>query len=765
MAAHYAHSLPGRPESEWEPLEQHLTRVAELARAFARRFDAGDWGYLAGLWHDVGKYRPEFQLRLRGETVHAPHAGVGAALAHTKQPALGKLLAFVIAGHHTGLANLKDSSTSPTPLSETLTEFREIADQILEIASPTVLGAEIPALPQWFQDLYQRSDPEARIRHQAFFIRMLFSALVDADRLQTAEFYAKAEGREPDHKRLMYDTLKELRDRLDRYIDHKRDEAQRNAATPMNQLRAEVLDACRKAALGDPGIFSLTVPAGGGKTLSAMSFAIKHAIRREMDRVIVVIPYTSIIKQNAERYKEAFSPDGSSPDDTNVLEHHSAIDEQRRKEENAESELRRQTAAENWDAPVVVTTSVQFFESLFSNHPSRCRKLHRVAKSVIILDEVQTLPPALLLPILDGLKELTASYGCTVVLSTATPPALEQRSYLPDGLSGVKPIVHDPARLFESAAAQRVRVEWRVSKVTPYEGLAVELNSYEQVLAIVHRRQDARELCEMLPKEDRFHLSALMCPAHRIDRLQLIEQRLRDRKRCRLVSTQLVEAGVDIDFPVVYRALAGLDSLAQSAGRCDREGRRSLEAGEPAGRFVVFRAPTLPPPGTLRTAMEITDVLLQLARTEPELNGGLDPFNPRHGELYFRHLYAAKQLDQHQILTEVKQMNFANVNAKFQMIDKNGMRPIVVPYGEGLARAEAYAKNPTRETRRALQPFVVDVNRWYFDHLRSRGLVECLDGNDSVGLPTALFRDWYDEEEFGLNPDPEAPLAPDVLIQ
>ena len=765
MEEHYAHSLPGRPPTDWEPLEEHLTCVADLARQFARRFDATDWGYLAGLWYDVVKYRPEFQLRLRGENVHAPHAGVGAALAHTKHQALGKLLAFVIAGHRTGLANLKDSSTPPPPLTDSLREYREIGSQVSDIGDPTIIGTRISELPNWFQSLYQGCGPTARARHQAFFIRMLFSALVDADQLQTATFYAKAEARDPDHKRLKYDALTELRDRLDRHIDRKRDTAQRNAATPMNRLRGEVLDACRKAAERTAGVFSLTVPTGGGKTLSAMSFAINHAIRNEMDRVIVVIPYTSIIKQKAKRYKEALSEDGSTPDEKNVLEHHSAIDEQRRKEENAKQELRRQTAAENWDAPIIVTTSVQFFESLFSNHPSRCRKLHHVAKSVVILDEVQTLSPALLLPILVGLKELTDHYGCTIVLSTATPPALEQRPSLPDGLSGVKPIIHDPQRLFESPAARRVRVEWRVIEATPYEELAAALNGHEQVLAIVHRRQDARELCEMLRKDRRFHLSALMCPAHRIDRLKRIEKRLRDGQRCRLVSTQLIEAGVDVDFPVVYRALAGVDSLAQSAGRCDREGRRSMEVGEPAGRFVVFRAPTPPPAGTLRTAMETTDMLLQLARTEPELDGSLDPFNPKHGELFFRYFYSAKRLDQFQILTEIEQRNFANVNAKFQMIDNNGMQPIVVPYGEGLSRAKAYADNPTRETKRALQPFIVEVNRRYFDHIRNRGLVECLDDNDSVGLPTELFRGWYDEEEFGLNPDSEAPLAPDVMIQ
>ncbi|HTQ40926.1 MAG TPA: DEAD/DEAH box helicase [Pirellulales bacterium] len=522
-----------------------------------------------------------------------------------------------------------------------------------------------------------------------------------------------------------------------------------------------MLDACREAAVSGPGFFSLTVPTGGGKTLSGMSFALRHAVRNKLERVIVVIPFTSIITQNAHCYQDAFGELAFSGK-SNVLEHHSAIDQQKRAEEHSEQELLRQTAAENWDAPVVVTTTVQFFESQFSNHPSRCRKLHRIARSVIILDEVQTLPPRLLLPILHALKQLVRHYGCSIVLSTATPPALEARSSFAVGLKNVTPIIKDAGKLFSSPAARRVAVEWRIERPTPYEDIAAEMATHQQALTIVHLRKDARQLCELLQPEGRFHLSALMCPAHRIERIAAVDNQLKARHVCRLVSTQLIEAGVDVDFPVVYRALAGLDSLAQSAGRCDREGLRTLRAGKPAGRFIIFRAITQPPPGTLRKGVETTQKLFELQSSEPRLVGGLDLLNPDHALLYFEQFYELNHLDQNQVLREIGELNFATISEKFQMIADNGMRSIVVPWKEGRERAARYQAEPSLQTVRALQPYLVQVNKMYFDNIAGRGMIEVAD--NSIGLPTPLFSsDWY-SDEFGLQPDPQADISPDALI-
>lgn len=740
----YAHSLEGRPEDEWEPLEVHLEQVADLAREFASKFGAGEWGYLAGLWHDLGKYQADFQKRLRGARIHAPHAGIGAALAATKDARRGLPLAFAIAGHHTGLTNAADSSLGRKPLGEVL---REYAPLTTKLPAEAVQRAQIalPPLPNWL------ASQTTELFAITFFTRMLFSALVDADRLQTGAFYARAECRSASHELLNHEDLDKLRDRLDRFIDRKASDK----PTQMNSLRGAVLAACRARASDSPGMFSLTVPTGGGKTLSAMSFGLRHAVANHLSRVIVVIPFTSIIEQNAKVYRDALGANGQV-DQYNVLEHHSGVDEQKRQDENSEAELRRQTAAENWDAPIVVTTTVQFFESLLSDHPSCCRKLHNIAKSVVILDEVQTLPPGNLLAILESLRELVDHYGCTIVLSTATPPALQRREALPRGLEGVRPIIAEPQALFDSAAARRVDVEWRVSKVTPFAELAAEIAAHKskQVLTIVHRRKDARDLAGLLPQATRFHLSALMCPAHRLQRIEEIRERLAKKKPCLVVSTQLIEAGVDVDFPVVYRALAGLDSLAQSAGRCNREGKISG-----LGEFIVFCAESEPPPGTLRKAMQATKRLLDL---QGELPGGmLDPFNLEHARLFFQELYRMEELDRNKVITLLNGLSFASAARAFRMIDNDGMRPIAVTWGDGAARIEQFRRNPDIQTQRALQPYLVQVNQRYFDHLVARGIIE--PWQDYLGLPTSLFKDWYDPE-FGLNPDMDAAIAPDVMI-
>lgn len=747
----YAHTVESRPKSGWEYLSDHLRDVGKTSANFTSRFRAKDWGQFVGLMHDIGKYRPEFQQRLEDTSIQAPHAAPGAAVF-----AANKILlpaAFAVAGHHVGLANLQDSANGPTPLAVALRIPPELLTAIRERLVSDFAVPDDPTLPTWLAT----DDALKFKRRLAFFTRMLFSSLVDADRLETDHFYARVENRPAKKEMLDYLPIYDLAMKLDVFIDSLSRDA---SDTAVNGLRARVLKDCRDAAAKPPGLFSLTVPTGGGKTLSGMSFALNHALSHDLDRVIVVIPYTSIITQNAEAYKQAFGE--VSSDAGNVLEHHSGIDEQQRYNENSEAEVRRKLAAENWDAPIVVTTTVQFFESLFSNHPSRCRKLHRIAKSVIILDEVQTLPPKYLIPIVSVLNELTTNYGCSVVLSTATPPALTQPT-IREGLTGVEPIVADFSSLFASPAARRVTTEWRIDQPTAFDSLALEIKNEEQVLAIVHRRQDARDLAELLPHKGRFHLSAMMCPAHRAKRIKEIRSALKNGDTCRLVSTQLIEAGVDVDFPVVYRALAGLDSLAQSAGRCDREGKRTDAAGHPAGRFVVFRAETSPPPGVLQAALQTTDILYRLKNEEPRLNGELDPFNPDHGTLFFERLYRDLDKDRHNIQHETEQFNFANVDAEFTMIDSAGMRPIVVDWEDGRRRIDQFVSHPSRQHARALQPYIVQVNARYFDYVMNRGIIDSwYDG--SLGLASAtLFGDWYDED-LGLLPDQDAPLSPDVMV-
>lgn len=757
----YAHTTPG-PIETWEPLEQHLHAVGERASALASGFGAEAWGRLAGLWHDLGKYSPEFQAYLRGRLASGgEHAGLGAALAAKSNSGWSRLLSFVIAGHHAGLAN-NDSNAQvngdergglPTPLTQRLRENAARLSELLPLLPPSIVTRPLPPPPSSLAEIGKSGDRDEASRAITFWTRMLFSALVDADRLETAEFYARhAPAARRDRPR--HDSIAALRDRLDGAID---DLARRAHADPMSPLRAEVLQACRSAASRPPGRYSLTVPTGGGKTLAAMSFALNHTHPRGADqrlrRVIVVIPYTSIIEQNAAVYRKILGAD-------NVLEHHSNLDEARLSEADPEREARRKLAAENWDAPVVVTTTVQFLESLYSNHPSRCRKLHNIARSVIILDEVQTLPPHLLAPILDALRELTARYGCTVVLSTATPPALAQRSDRLRGLEDVEEIIRNPADL--ARRARRVHVSWEIEEPVPYSSLARRLAGHERVLAIVHRRRDARELAEAVEREaggaGLFHLSALMCPAHRLAVLERIRETLSRGGPCRVVATQLVEAGVDLDFPIVYRALAGLDSIAQAAGRCDREGRlTAARGGEPGGRLIVFRPETDPPPGVLTKAAQSTSTLLSL-------RGQLDPFDPDTCRDFFHDLYGKHDLDQHGILRACQQLNFATIAARFRMIDALS-RPVVVVWSgmreEIAARIEAFHNAPTREAQRALQPFIVQVSPQHHSALLTAGALESL--HDRVEVLTEPFWSRYDNR-FGLDIAIDGAMDPEVAI-
>lgn len=732
MTSVYAHSRPGESEQTWEPLVEHLHRVADRAALFASAFQSERWGYLAGLWHDLGKYRGEFQRRLRGSREQVEHAGLGAALAVSKGSA-ALPLAFAIAGHHAGLANLQtQGETSQQPL---VTRLRDNAAALAALTSALprdIADRDIPSLPPFIQPTHEGvCDNEALTRRLELWTRFLFSALVDADRLATEAFYDPTRRPRP-----AFQTIPQLRDRLDSHTEGFR------ADTTVNRLRAEVRGYCVAAAKESPGAFSLTAPTGSGKTLSAMAFALHHAERHGHRRVIVVIPYTSIIEQNALVYREVFG-------DRDVIEHHSGLDEARLLETNREAELRRQLAAENWDAPIIVTTTVQFFESLFSNRPSVCRKLHNVAGSVIILDEAQSLPAGYLHCILDALCELTTTYGCTVVISTATQPALGRRDALPTGLEGVREIVPDPEQL--SRALNRVTIQWPPEEEPPppFEALAARLMHHEQVLAVVHSRKDARELARLLNESGRYHLSALMCPAHRSATLRKIKAQKSGGSPCRVVSTQLIEAGVDIDFPVVYRALAGLDSLAQAAGRCNREG--ALDRGN----FVVFRAPTRPPAGVLRLGLESTEALLE------EHGGALDLSQGAFFEEYFRILYGKCETDRKGVQTAREQLNFATVAQLVQLIEDGYHVPVVVPWGDSTDRVRAFAQWPTRETRRALQPYIVQATDFELNRLTALGAVECL--HDSLHVLEATFRELYDPT-FGLMTDVPANPNPAALI-
>jgi len=683
----FAHSRENRPESEWEPLVDHLRAVERRAAEHAAAFDSAPWGALAGRWHDLGKYLPELQERLRGSPVRVDHASPGAVLGEEVGSIGGTSLAFAIAGHHAGLANRESRGEArQLPLSDRLEAGRPGLARVRDAADRELIVVEQPPLPPFLQRLPAASTTEkdrSRRRHE-LWTRFLFSALVDADRLETARFYDR--GRPESN----FDSISTLRERLDAGLTGFA------ADTPVNEMRARVLADCRARAELPPGLFSLSVPTGGGKTLSGMAFALRHAELHGLRRVVVAIPYTSIIEQNAAIYADTLGGH-------NVIEHHSAIDEQQAMEDDRERETRRRLAAENWDAPVIVTTNVQLFESLFSNEPSRCRKLHNLARSVIVLDEAQALPPEFLDCALDALRELVEVYGCTVVLCTATQPALTRRESLPMGFEpgSVREIIEDPRTLAE--ALERVSVHWPEPGVTPYEAVARDLKRHDRALAIVHLREDARTLAKLLPPEHRFHLSALMCAAHRSEVLAEVRQRLLDGLPCRLVATQLIEAGVDVDFPVVYRALAGLDSVAQAAGRCNRNGKI------PRGDLHVFRAETNPPPGLLRIGLQ--SAVAMLAAHGPDLRI-TDADQMEH---YFRIYYGKCKTDGKGVQPERANRNFATVAGRVRLIEDDWSVPLVVPWGDAMERVRRHEANPTRETARALQRYIVQVRKTAFE--------------------------------------------------
>lgn len=665
-------------------LSEHLAGVGRLAQLFGDRLGSGDWARLAGLWHDLGKYAGAFQKMIREENGVEAHiegdasgprdhstAGAVLVLQRARQEGRegeGLPVAFAIAGHHAGLADLAD-------LRDRLKKKGDCLDRALAGRPPqALLEHGLPSMPAFAGTMEQKR------RRLELWTRMLFSALCDADFLDTEAFFDT--GRTA--LRGNHASIATLGARLSTFLDVK--EA---GATPseVNRVRAEVRQACIAASARTPGVFSLTVPTGGGKTLAGLAFALEHARTNGLDRVVVAIPFTSITEQSAKVYRDALGTD-------DVLEHHSALDVDT---ENP----RNRISSENWDAPVVVTTTVQLFESLFANRPRDCRKLHRLARSVIVLDEAQTLPPGLLEPILDVLQQLVQDFGATLVICTATQPALARRPALSVGFERIEEIV--PADVCAFERLRRVRVLWPPDTSTPtaYPVLAQALVGERDVLAIVHRRKDARLLCEELDRlagsPSTVHLSALMCPRHRSRVLARIKEEKLRGEQVRLVSTQLVEAGVDVDFRVVYRALGGLDSLAQAAGRCNREGRL-----DGLGELRVFVAPTEPPPGVPATALGITRGMLAV--------GPVDLFDPETHRRFFELLYGFKNLDEKAVQKAREGLQFRTVAGLVRLVEDDWSAPVIVPYDGAAERvAELERLGPSRARLRALQPFSINV--------------------------------------------------------
>lgn len=715
VLTYYAHSAENLPESQWQTQLGHARNVGEMAAGFANYFGSQEIARYIGQLHDLGKYTPEFAARLRGGK-KVDHATAGAKIAFERWQQIGRLMAFCIAGHHAGLANGAGEGDNRRTLSQRLA--LQFGSDIPQLDS--VWQQEIP-LPEKLPSPPLKADAHHKWFSYAFFTRMLYSCLVDADFLDTEAFYAQLENQAVPHGN--YPELTDLHHAFNQFITAFRQRTthtapqneaeQRNAA--LNRLRSDILDHAVAGAAQTPGLFTLTVPTGGGKTFTSMAFALEHAKQHGMRRVIYVIPFTSIIEQNAAEFRKAFGELGEAA----VLEHHSTFDDATLQGENSKDKLK--LASENWDMPVVVTTAVQFFESLFADRSSRCRKLHNISGSVIILDEAQMLPLKLLLPIMQAIKELARNYGCSVVLCTATQPAVQAEHGFYRGFENVRELAPHPPELF--AQLRRTTVQ-HIGAQNDAE-LLDKLSQHPQMLIIVNNRRHARSLYEQATHLDSaFHLTTLMCAKHRTQMLEKIRQALKNSQPCRVIATSLIEAGVDVDFPLVMRAEAGLDSVAQAAGRCNREGKRP-----PENSFVwVFQ-----PEAQWKAPAELG--LLSAAMRAVVRSHGNDLLSVEAIRRYFSEVYAqkGKELDGKQILEEHHSAGdklnfpFQTIAQKFRMIE-SPMLPLLIPFD---AEAESLIERLHHAEQiggllRKLQPYTVQIPASALDALLKAGRIEAI---------------------------------------
>ena len=697
---YFAHSASQEGAGEWQSLNDHLVGTAALARVFGERIGIPQLTKAAAVLHDVGKYSDDFQRYLSDAAAlverKGPRArlvrsvdhkllGASAATAIDSSP-MGVLLALLIAGHHGGLPDL--SAAQP--------EWRVLpAGTVVDRAKSDEISTALPPSSSIANEVAPYGDPLAT----DLLLRMAFSCLVDADHLDTEEHF---EPSRTAHRGSDFDvgTL------LERLKASQSALVARSEPTRVNKLRAEVYESCLSAAEWAPGCFRLTVPTGGGKTLSSLAFALSHAVAHGMDRVIYAIPYTSIIDQTVNVFREALG------DERAVLAHHASAFEPLCADASDDGPDWRRLAADNWDSPVVVTTNVQFFESLLGSRPGRSRKVHRIARSVVVLDEVQSLPPRLLDPLLDVIRRLSEQWGTTFVLCSATQPAIGELDKPGVALSNPREIVPAYPRHFEEL--KRVDFEspdesWDWSRV------ADEIRSSPQCLAILNTRKDALALLDELNDPEALHLSTLLTPEHRKRVLEDVRARLKSDAPCRLISTQVVEAGVDLDFPMVMRAMAPLDRLIQAAGRCNREGRRSL------GRVIVFE-PTEggAPPGEYRTGLE-------LARTA--LREGVDVLHdPASSTEFFRALYENVDLDAKGIQKKRAHLAFRSVDDAFHLIAEDTI-PVAIPNDETKVLIETLGagRGIDRDEWAVLQQHSVALPRLQVERLEREGLARPLD--------------------------------------
>jgi len=717
MTAFYAHTAEDEngnplPESsgKWQPLATHLRNVAALARQFAEPMGLAAEAEAAGLLHDLGKYSKRFQMRLSNKSIH----GVNHWTAGARKAAEFKaLLEYAIEGHHTGLPG-----------------YGELNQVLRKMNIPSCVG-EITGCEESVEELIRRfeadglrlpanfSRPAKDCFANALRTRMLFSCLVDADYLDTERHFSPEMAKQRDAPEMNADAA------LDKLLNHIESLKLKSTNETVGRIRQQLLEDCLSAALKSPGLFTLTAPTGSGKTLASLAFALKHISHHNSKlpanhpsrfrRIIVVIPYTSIIEQTARIYRDLFEP-LFGPDF--VLEHHSAVGPREENkascvEEEDSYTYRARLASENWASPLIITTSVQFFESLFSNRPSNCRKLHNIARSVVLFDEVQTLPTNLVPSLLSAVSLLVRDYGVTAVFMTATQPAFASVA-LPYDWKAVE-ISSEPLAMADAMRRTNIILP-PLNQTCSWKEIAGRMSNYPQALCVVNTTRDARELFQLLPVENRFHLSARLCPAHRQEKLNLIRKILSDSRNCRLVSTQLIEAGVDVDFPVAFRALGPLDSIIQTAGRCNREGR--FAELQPVIVFCPENGGF--PPGAYKAAAEKTREFL-CRHSNAELHKPTF-YAEYFSELY--HLQGPENPEKDKVFKFSEEFDFPAAAAACSLIG-NDTHSVLVKWrdGEELIEKLRREKHLSPADWRRAQRFSINLHIGEFKQAQARGYI------------------------------------------
>ena len=684
------------PDGRIQLLCDHLHGVAERAQEFAGPFHGSAHAERTGVLHDAGKYSPAGQRRMN-DPEHVPkvdHATAGAkiALEQFKDP----YGAAVIIGHHGGIPDLGGKTSVE-------------GDGTVKGRCKKVLTGQYDCSSFWTENKIENRyvfpdwlNPKLIPFAHVFYARMLFSCLVDADYLDTEAFM------QPEQMpRGQYISMAALYEKLKQFIAP----WLKNPANKLDAKRSQILQDCLEAAEQNAGFYSLTVPTGGGKTVSSLSFALRHAVVHGMKRVIYVVPYMSIIEQNAEVFRTILGEE-------NVLEHHSGVELDEDDDlESSAINRKKMLATENWDAPIIVTTAVQFFESLFSNKPSKCRKLHNISDSVIIFDEAQMIPLPYLMPCIYAIAELVCHYKVTAVLCTATQPSLNRMISQYDEKLAVREICKD----VQSLQTFFRRVHFRTAGVMHLEQVTEALSGLDQVLCIVNTRKSAQQIYRQLPEDGSYHLSTWMTPEHRYAVLKEVRKRLSCGQTCRVVSTSLLEAGVDVDFPEVWREMAGLDSVLQAAGRCNREGKRAAEDSE----VVLFSLEGSVPANILpnRAAAEIAMEGVDNYDESPVITTYFD-------QLY--RLCGEKSLDTKGILDLCSKYAFQSIAQVFHFIED----ATVTVYIPAYARAEdiEILRNGefSRTLMRRLGRCSVNIRKRDYEKMNEQGIIERIDESSGI---------------------------------